>query len=78
MPKSAASTQGRTRRLRDGSSVPERDAPVNLTITTSCPAKWAFVDLETGSIWVDPDSTGYREASSEVRRTVAAAATGRR
>lgn len=77
MPSTAESKQGRTRHFPDGSIVPERDAPVTLTITTSCPAKWAFVDLETGSIWVDPDDRGYREASSAIRLAVSTAAARR-
>lgn len=74
MRSSATAKQGRTRKLRNGSTVPELDVPVNLTITTSSPAKWAFVDLETGSVWVDPEARAYREASTEIRQAVSAAA----
>lgn len=32
------------------------DAPtvVKMTIHSRCPKKWAFVDMETGDIWVHP------------------------
>lgn len=36
----------------DGSKVKHLDKKVKLTIDTKCPQKWAFVDMETGEIWV--------------------------
>ena len=40
------------RKLVDGSKVAESPTSVNLPIDTKCPKKWAFVDMETGDIWV--------------------------
>lgn len=32
-------------------TVPCLDAPVDITLKTRCPAKWAMVDMETGELW---------------------------
>lgn len=29
----------------------------NLVISTSCPAKWLFVDMQTGSVWHKADES---------------------
>jgi len=36
----------------DNSKVKEYKKVHNLTINTHCPGKWAFVDMETGDIWM--------------------------
>lgn len=40
------------RKLLDGSMQREYLQPVSMTITSHCPGKWAFVDMETGDVWV--------------------------
>lgn len=35
----------------------ERFSPEKIVIDTKCPAKWAFVDMETGDIWVKREGT---------------------
>lgn len=40
-----------TRRLIDGSVAHCAPTPFTISMTTHCPGKWAFVDLETGMIW---------------------------
>lgn len=42
----------RKRKLIGGQEVPESRESVPITITSKCPQKWAFVDMETGDIWV--------------------------
>jgi hypothetical protein len=42
----------RCRTLRDGTKVEESEHVEQLTISTRCPKKWAFVGVETGEIWV--------------------------
>lgn len=39
------------RKLLSGRTVEENVDPTDLTISTKCPAKWLFVDLESGDIW---------------------------
>jgi len=36
----------------NGQRVSEEVASVKMTIDSKCPKKWAFVDMETGQIWV--------------------------
>jgi hypothetical protein len=45
------SLAGATRRLVSGREVPSLEEEVAITLNTRCPAKWAFVDLETGDMW---------------------------
>lgn len=40
------------RTLLNGQKVAESPISVQMTIDSKCPKKWAFVDLETGDIWV--------------------------
>jgi hypothetical protein len=40
------------RTLVDGKRVMESTHSVQMTIDSKCPKKWAFVDMETGDIWV--------------------------
>lgn len=32
--------------------VPENKQTVSMTVESWCPQKWAFIDMETGDIWV--------------------------
>lgn len=38
-----------------GRRVPCLTEPVNIHLTTKCPAKWAVIDLETGEAWAHDD-----------------------
>ena len=40
------------RMLKNGQKVAEASESVQMTIDSKCPKKWAFVDMETGDIWV--------------------------
>lgn len=40
------------RKLKNGQIVSDAKASVKMTIDSKCPKKWAFVDMETGDIWV--------------------------
>ena len=40
------------RKLFDGKKVSTSPVSVQMTIDSECPKKWAFVDMETGDIWV--------------------------
>jgi len=40
--------QIKTRKLLDGSEVPDYDHPIDLIIHTKAPGKWKLIDLETG------------------------------
>ena len=40
------------RRLYNDQRVAEAPKSVPMTIDSKCPRKWAFVDMETGDIWV--------------------------
>ena len=40
------------RKLLDGSEVDHYNREIPLTIKSRCPAKWAFIDMEKGDIWV--------------------------
>ena len=42
----------RYRILFDDKKVAEAPQSVKMTIDSKCPKKWAFVDMETGDIWV--------------------------
>lgn len=37
--------------LQSGRKVREEKAAIDMTIKSKCPAKWLFVDLETGEVW---------------------------
>ena len=39
------------RELLSGRKVCERSKETKMTITSKCPDKWLFVDLETGDVW---------------------------
>ena len=38
--------------LKNGQRVANAPNSVAMTIDSQCPKKWAFVDMETGDIWV--------------------------
>lgn len=38
----------KTRKLLDGSEVPDYENPIDLILHTKAPGKWKLVDLETG------------------------------
>ncbi len=40
------------RKLKNGQRVMDSKKSVQMTIDSKCPKKWAFVDMETGEIWV--------------------------
>lgn len=40
------------RTLKNGQRVSNAPESVKMTIDSKCPKKWAFVDMETGDIWV--------------------------
>lgn len=40
------------RKLKNGQRVKDAPTSVKMTIDSKCPRKWAFVDMETGDIWV--------------------------
>ena len=40
--------QIKTRKLLDGSEVPDYDHPIDLILHTKAPGKWKLIDLETG------------------------------
>lgn len=42
----------KTRELTNGKRVKDAPESVKMTIDSKCPKKWAFVDMETGEIWV--------------------------
>jgi hypothetical protein len=54
---------GTTRRLVSGREAPSLEDMVEITLNTHCPAKWAFVDLETGKLW-GHDGTQFKRLSS--------------
>jgi hypothetical protein len=54
---------GDTLRLLSGREVATfKDDSCKITVDTNCPAKWAFVDLETGELW-GHDGTKLRHLS---------------
>jgi hypothetical protein len=54
---------GTTRRLVSGREVPSLYSATEVKLNTHCPAKWAFVDLETGELW-GHDGNQFRRLSS--------------
>lgn len=58
---------GHVRRLLgSGREVIDAETPIVITLATRAPAKWAFVDLETGAVWESIDGRKMRRAASEV------------
>jgi hypothetical protein len=64
---------GTTRRLASGREVASLEDMVAITLNTHCPAKWAFVDLETGKLWRH-DGTQFKRLSSAEAKEVEALA----
>ena len=62
-----------TRVLRDGSVVPETQAPVTLSLVTRCPQKWLAVDLETGEIWAGSERGMWRREALGVLKVFSCA-----
>jgi hypothetical protein len=54
---------GPSRRLASGREVASLEDVASITLNTHCPAKWAFVDLETGELW-GHDGTQFKRLSS--------------
>ena len=51
------SIETKMRTLRSGRQVPELMKEFRMTISSKCPDKWLFVDLETGDVWhIAPDA----------------------
>jgi hypothetical protein len=48
-----------------GRVVPELTECVSLEVSTKCPGKWAFVDLQSGDVFVH-DGTAFSRPSPEV------------
>lgn len=48
------------RTLIDDKTVPERKEAKNINISTHCPSKWLFVDMETGQVWKYHHKGGYK------------------
>jgi hypothetical protein len=47
------------RTLQSGREVESQDKELRMSISSKCPAKWLFVDLETGDVWHHRE--GYKE-----------------
>ncbi|ELK3536738.1 hypothetical protein ACQ1XD_004667 [Pseudomonas aeruginosa] len=58
---------GQTRALRTSEVVPVLDAAIDVSIHTTCPRKWAFVDLETGEVWKHDGQAFIRASTDEVK-----------
>lgn len=41
----------RSRNLLDGTSADEYEKCTRVTISSKCPGKWKFCDMETGQVW---------------------------
>ena len=39
------------RRLQSGRVVKEEPVEISMTISSKCPTKWLFIDLESGAVW---------------------------
>lgn len=48
-----------SRRQLNGQDVTGRAAAAQIVLSTRCPAKWAFVDLEEGMVW-EHDGTAFK------------------
>jgi len=44
-------THVKDRKLQSGKTVSQFNKEVKMTISSMCPDKWLFVDLETGDVW---------------------------
>jgi hypothetical protein len=66
-------TAGTTIRLVSGRDVPSLYGAAEIKLNTHCPAKWAFVDLETGDLW-GCDGNQFRRLSSAEATEVEAVA----
>lgn len=53
--------------LGSGRVVPACREPVSIELHTRAPAKWAFVDQETGEIWTHDGSNFRRMSPDEIR-----------
>lgn len=51
-------------------TVPSLDHEVEITLRTHCPAKWAFVDMETGELW-GHDGVQFKKLSPSLAADVA-------
>ena len=63
----------KTRKLLNGTEVPELDVAVTLAITTKCPDKWTLIDNETGQMYtghLDPSlGNPWRKIENPPRQT---------
>ncbi len=41
----------KTRKLQSGRMVPQLYEEIKMTISSMCPDKWLFVDMERGDVW---------------------------
>jgi len=44
-------THVKDRKLQSGRIVSQLDKEIHMTISSMCPDKWLFVDLENGNVW---------------------------
>ena len=49
--------KNKARKLIDGQLVDELDEEFSMTISSKCPDKWLFVDLETLNVWHKREDT---------------------
>ena len=54
------------RKTLSGRKLKEHKKPVERTISTHCPDKWLFVDLETGDVWSGRDARFARANLKEL------------
>ena len=59
--------QIKTRKLLDGSEVPDYDHPIDLILHTKAPGKWKLIDLETGQEYLGSEIS--HETFGELLRT---------
>lgn len=67
VPSGCITSGGQTRALRTSEVVPVLDAAIDVSIHTTCPRKWAFVDLETGEVWKHDGQAFIRASTDEVK-----------
>ncbi len=60
------------RKTLSGRKLKEHKKLVDRTITTHCPDKWLFVDLETGNVWSGRDARFARANLKELSELSAA------
>jgi hypothetical protein len=46
------------RELVDGTTAPELETPITLTVYTTCPEKYMLVDKETGAVYIGQSTPG--------------------